>query len=82
MENHCIGGRPKDFFKKIKEITGKYTAKVGTEKFQELRQRKNFERISDLDVEELQNVQTKIRIFLVFRIDFRVKDNFSLEGRM
>ena len=49
-------------------------------KFQELRQRKNFERISHLVVEELQNVQTKIRIFLVFRIDFRVKDNFSLEG--
>ena len=49
-------------------------------KFQELRQRKKFERISHLDVEELQNVQTKIRLFLVFRIDFRVKDNFSLEG--
>ena len=49
-------------------------------KFQELRQRKNFERISRLDVEELKNVQTEIRIFLVFRIDFRVKDNFSLEG--
>ena len=30
MEHHSIGGRPKDFFKKIKEITGKYTAKVGT----------------------------------------------------
>ena len=49
-------------------------------KFQELGQRKNFERISHLDVEELQNVQTKIRIFLGFRIDFRVKDKFSLEG--
>ena len=49
-------------------------------KFQELRQRKNFERTSHLDVEELQNVETKIRIFLVFRIDFRVEDNFSLEG--
>ena len=32
MENHSIGGRPKDFFKKIKDITGKYTAKVGTVK--------------------------------------------------
>ena len=30
MENRRIGGRPKDFFKKIKEITGRYTAKVGT----------------------------------------------------
>ena len=30
IENHSISGRPKDFFKKIKEITGKYAAKVGT----------------------------------------------------
>ena len=30
MKNHSIGGKPKDFFKKIKEITGKYTAKGGT----------------------------------------------------
>ena len=49
-------------------------------KFQELRQRKNFERISHLDVEELRNVRTKIQIFLVFHIDFRVNDNFSLKG--
>ena len=30
--NHSIGGRPKDFFKDIKDITSKYTAKVGTVK--------------------------------------------------
>ena len=50
------------------------------ENFKNCVKEKHFERISHLDVEELQNVQTKIRIFLVFRIDFRVKDNFSLEG--
>ena len=32
MEDHSIGGTPKDFFKKIKDVTGKYTAKVGTVK--------------------------------------------------
>ena len=32
MENHSIGGRPKGFFKKIKDMTGKYTAKIGSVK--------------------------------------------------
>ena len=30
MEDHSIGGRSKDVFKKIQDTTGKYTAKVGT----------------------------------------------------